>query len=151
MKQSKPHTFLKRCSFSFIIISILTLVQIYWSMGNFSDRMSSSCLECSFFENAAFMSLIAGIFLSAAFSLFYFIKKIFLKICIEFLLLLFVWLFWNYSIFTDRESSWSTYDFNSEIHYTVLQSFFPVLVLGCLCILILHYQEIRVRFVSAKK
>ncbi|MDR6372006.1 hypothetical protein J2795_004540 [Chryseobacterium bernardetii] len=96
------------------------------------------------------MSVITGIFLSVIFCLFSFIKRILIKIGIEFILLIFVWLFWNYSIFVDRESSWSTYDFNAEIQYTISLSFFPVLFLGCLCISLLHYQEIKARFVSYK-
>lgn len=152
--QSKSHRFyifLKRFSFLLIMIFIITFFQIYWSMGTLSDHMSSGCPDCSFFEDAVFMALIAGIFLSVVFSLLFFIKKIFLKACIEFLVLIFVWLFWNYSLFVDRESSWSTYDFNSEIQYTVSLSFFPVILLGCLCIMIIHYRKIKVRFVSAKK
>ncbi len=153
MKQSRPHrfyTFLKKFSFSLIIISIMTCVQIYWSMGALSDHISSGCMECSFFEDVIYMAVIAGILFSVFFCLLFFMKKVFLKACIEFLLLIFVCLFVNYSLFVDRESSWSTYDFNSELHYTVLSSFFPVILLGCLCILILHYREIKVRFVSSK-
>lgn len=150
---SKPHPFYlfsKRLFISITIISVVTFVQFYWSMGTLSERMSSGCLDCSFFEDAVFMSLLTGVFLSAVFFLFFFIKKKLFKAGIEFLLLIFVWLFWNYSIFVDRESSWSTYDFNAEIQYTISLSFFPVIFLGCLCILLLHYQEIKARFVSHK-
>lgn len=153
MKQSKSHrfySFLKRLSINAVLISVITIVQFYWSMGTFSDRISSGCLECLFAEDALFMSVITGIFLSVIFSLFSFIKRVLIKIGIEFILLVFVWLFWNYSIFVDRESSWSTYDFNAEIQYTISLSFFPVLFLGCLCISLLHYQEIRARFISYK-
>lgn len=153
MKQSKPHrfySFLKRLSINAVLISAVAFVQFYWSMGTFSDRMSSGCLECWFVEDVLFMSMITGIFLSVIFSLFSFIKKVLVKMSIEFLLLSFVWLFWNYSIFVDRESSWSTYEFNTEIQYTLSLSFFPVIFLGCLCVSLLHYKEIKARFISYK-
>ncbi|MGI9582797.1 hypothetical protein ACR1PO_16500 [Chryseobacterium sp. RRHN12] len=151
MKESKPKqfsSFLKRWFISTILISVVTFLQFYWSMGSFSDRISSGCTDCSFFEDAVSVSLITGGFLSIVFSLLFFVKKIFLKASVEFLLLIFVWLFWNYTLFVDRESSWSTYDFSSEIQYTVSLSFLPVTVLACWSVIIFHYQEIKVRFVS---
>jgi|GEM_PF-437595 len=153
MEQSRPNRFysvLKRMAINAFLISVITFVQFYWSMGSFSDHISSGYLECLFAEDALFMSVITGIFLSVIFSLFSFVKRMLIKIGIEFILLVFVWLFWNYSIFVDRESSWSTYDFNAEIQYTISLSFFPVLFLGCLCISLLHYQEIKARFISYK-
>lgn len=153
MKESKSkqfYSFLKRWFVSTAFISLITFLQFYWSMGTFSDRISSGCPECSFFEDAVFISLITGSFLSIVFSLFFFVKRVFIKAFIEFLLLAFVWLFWNYALFTDRESSWSTYDLTSEIQYTVSLSYLSVILLGCLCIWILHYQEIKARFVFCK-
>lgn len=153
MKESKPHqfySFLKRWFINTIFISPVTFLQFYWSMGTFSNRVSSGCIDCSFFEDAVYISLIAGGFLSIVFSLLFFVKKIVFKASVEFLFLIFVWLFWNYTLFVDRESSWSTYDFNSEIQYTVSLSLLPVTVLGCLCILILHFQEIKARFAANK-
>lgn len=130
--------FLKRFSKSIVIISILTMLQFYWSMGTLSDHMSSGCMDCSFFEDGIFMSILTGVFLSVIFSVLFFIKNIYLKAFIRFLLLVLIWIFWDYSIFVDRESSWSTYDFEAEIHYTVLFSFIPVLVLGSAAIFLLH-------------
>ncbi len=150
MEQSKPRRFcslLKSLSVGTVVISAVTMVQLYWSMGTLSDRISSVCLECRFAEDALWMSLISGIFLSTVFSLFS-LKKIVIKVSFEFFLLVCVWLFWNYSLFVDRESSCSTYDFNTEIQYTVSLSFFPVIFLGCLCILLLYYQKIRARFAA---
>ncbi|WP_126653812.1 hypothetical protein [Chryseobacterium aureum] len=150
MEQSKLRRFcslLKSLSVGTVVISAVTMVQLYWSMGTLSDRISSGCPECRFAEDALWMSLISGIFLSTVFSLFS-LKKIVIKVSFEFFLLVCVWLFWNYSLFVDRESSWSTYDFNTEIQYTVSLSFFPVIFLGCLCILLLHYQKIRARFAA---
>ncbi|WP_433628056.1 hypothetical protein [Chryseobacterium cucumeris] len=147
-KLNQFYSFLKRWFISTTFISVVTFLQFYWSMGTLSERVSSGCIDCSFFEDAVYISLIAGGFLSIIFSLLFFVKKIFFKASVEFLFLIFVWLFWNYTLFVDRESSWSTYDFNSEIQYTISLSFLPVTVLGCLCVVILHYQEIKARFVS---
>ncbi len=132
---------LKRLSISIVIISIITMLQFYWSMGKFSDNMSSGCLSCSFFEDATFMSALTGVFLSVIFSVLFFIKNIYVRAFIQFLLLVLIWIFWDYSIFVDRESSWSTYDFETEIYYTVSLSFIPSLVLGLLSIFLLHLKN----------
>ncbi|MCQ9637716.1 hypothetical protein MP477_22410 [Chryseobacterium sp. WG23] len=145
-KAPRLFPFLQRLSISIALIFAITSLQIYWSVGQFSDHTSSSCLECSLFEDTIYMSAVTSVFLSAIFLLFSFVKKIFIKVAIEFLLLISLWIFWNYSIFVDRESSWSTYDFSSEFYYTIDLSVLPVLSLGCLCILLLHYKEIKVRF-----
>ncbi|AZA53664.1 hypothetical protein EG348_11880 [Chryseobacterium sp. G0201] len=112
-------------------------------MGRLSDNTSSSCLECSFFEDAFFISLMTAFFLSILFSIFSLLKNLYLKMVIEFILLAAVWLFWNYTIFVERESSWSTYLFNEEIHYTISQSLFPVIILGCFSVILLHFKEIK--------
>ncbi|MFP3593644.1 hypothetical protein [Chryseobacterium sp. SIMBA_038] len=70
---------------------------------------------------------------------------------IEFILLVTLWLFWNYSIFVEREYSWSTYLFKEEIYITILQSIFPVIVLGCVSIILLHFKEIKTKFVQTTK
>lgn len=148
MERTEPKSqrflvFLKKISISILIIFGITLMQFYWSMGNLSDHMSSGCVECSFLEDAVFMSFLTGMFLSSVFILFSFIKKIFVRIAIEFLMLCFIWIFWNYSIFVDRESLWSTYDFNAEMYYTLSQSIFPVIILGLISICLLHYGKIK--------
>lgn len=123
MKESKPHqfySFLKRWFINTIFISPVTFLQFYWSMGTFSDRVSSGCIDCSFFKDAVSLSLIAGGFLSIVFSLLFFVKKIFLKASVEFLLLALVWLFWNYAIFTGNLPGVLTISirkFNIQFHF----------------------------------
>lgn len=143
--------FLKRFSISVVIIFLITMLQIYWSMGRLADQMSSSCMSCGFLDDAVFMSFLTGIFLSAVFILFNSVQKLFIKYVVEILLLISVWVFWNYSIFVDRESSWSTYDFEAEMYTTLSQSFFPVIILGCGCISLLHFKEIKDKFTSFRK
>ncbi|SIT20813.1 hypothetical protein SAMN05421786_1098 [Chryseobacterium ureilyticum] len=143
--------FLKRFSISVVIIFLITILQIYWAMGILADQTSSSCMSCSFLDDTVLMSFLMGIFLSAVFILFNSVQKFFIKFVVEFLLLINVWIFWNYSIFVDRESSWSTYDFKAEMYTTLSQSFFPVVILGCICILLLHFKEIKGKFTSFRK
>lgn len=151
IKKSRFLPFLKRFSISTVIIFLVTILQIYWSMGRLADQMSSSCMSCGFLDDAVFMSFLTGIFLSAVFILFNSVQKYFIKYIVEFLLLISIWIFWNYSVFVDRESSWSTYDFQSEMYYTFSQSFFPVTILGFGCILLLHFKEIKDKFISFSK
>jgi hypothetical protein len=121
-------------SSAFIAITLFayTFLQIYWSMGKLSDQTSSGCLDCSFVYDAFFISLCSTIILTILFLLIARIKKNRYKIAIEFLLLTSFWVFSNYIIFVDRESSWSTYSFDEEIYYTIYLSLLPVLVLSVL-------------------
>lgn len=135
--------FLKSFTISVIIISTVTMLQFYWYMGALSDNMSSSCMSCSFLEDNVFMSVCTGIFLSCIFPLFSFIKRTYAKVFVEFLLLILIWILWNHSIFVDREASWSTYDFKSEMYATLYLSFVPVIILGSGCVLLLHLREIK--------
>ncbi|WP_225877620.1 hypothetical protein [Flavobacterium muglaense] len=58
----------------------------------------------------------------------------------EFLVLASVWMFWDYTIFVERESSWSTYLFNEEINHTILLSLFPVVMLAFVSLFILNFK-----------
>ena len=132
---------LKQILFVTVVIFLATFLQIYWAMGEFSDRMSSSCLDCSFFYDAFMMSLITSVFMSILFSILYSIKNKYIKIAFEFTLLVSVWLYWNYTIFVERESSWSTYLFNEEVNYTLHCSFLPVLILTSAVLFVLNYKK----------
>ncbi|ANF53055.1 hypothetical protein A0O34_03520 [Chryseobacterium glaciei] len=148
--KSKIISFLKKNGISFFIVFIATFLQTYWAMGRLSDNTSSGCLDCSFFEDAFFISLLIGFFLSILFSIFSLLKNLYLKIVIEFILLVALWLFWNYTIFVERESSWSTYLFKEEIYITILQSILPVIILGCISIILLHFKEIKTKLAIFK-
>lgn len=132
---------LKRILFVAIIIFVATFLQTYWAMGDFSDRMSSSCLDCSFFEETLFSSLFFTFVLTILFFIVLLIKNNFLKISLQFVLLASVWLFLDYSIFVERESSWSTYLFNEEIFSTIYHSLFPVLMLASIVLFVLNYKK----------
>ena len=133
--------FLRQILLVVAIIFVASFLQFYWSMGHLSERMSSSCLECWFVEDAFNMSLITAILLAI---IFWFLKKIksnILKMIIQFLLLITIWSFWDYSIFVDRESSWSTYLFNEELYYVASSSVLPILILSCATIFLINYKS----------
>lgn len=137
--QNKTIQFLKKNLLIGLLIFISTLLEIYWSVGKFSTRISSGCLNCSFFQDAFFMSLITGIFLTIVFLMVSFIKNITLKSIIKVIFLILVWYFWNYNVFVDRESSWSTFRFKEELYYTFSTSVLPVSVLSIITVLILNF------------
>lgn len=118
---------------------IFTFIEIYWAMGSLSERISSGNPDSHFFDDAYLISVFTTVFLTIVFLLFTFIKNKYLKITIELISLISVWFFWNYSIFVDRESSWSTYLFKEELFYTLSLSFLPIGVLSIVTVFTLHY------------
>lgn len=139
LSQNKTIQFLKKNLLIGLLIFISTLLEIYWSVGKFSTRISSGCLDCSFFQDVFFMSLITSIFLTIVFLMVSLIKNITLKSIIKVIFLILVWYFWNYTVFVDRESSWSTYTFKEELYYTLSISVFPVSILSIITVLVLNF------------
>ncbi|WDF63146.1 hypothetical protein [Flavobacterium sp. KACC 22763] len=137
--KNKILSFIKKTLIIATILFIFTFLEIYWAMGSFSERMSSGCLDCSFFDDAYLMSVFSTVFLTIVFLLFTLLKNKYLQIGLEFICLIFVWFLWDYGIFVDRESAWSTYLLNEEIMYTLSFSFFPILVLSTVMLVALHY------------
>lgn len=131
--------FLKNLLIIPILIYISTLIEIYWSMGSFSEKLSAGDPDSSFSEDAYIIATLTTIILTILFLAFTFIKKTYLKITLELVFLILVWFFWNHSIFVDRESAWSTYLFREEILYVLSLSFFPILVLSIATIFGLNY------------
>ncbi|WDF65461.1 hypothetical protein [Flavobacterium sp. KACC 22763] len=117
------------------ILFTITFMEICWSMGNFSERISLGFLDCSFVENVYLMSILTAIFLTIVFLVFSFIKKIYLKSVIEMIVLIPIWVLLNYAIFVDRKSSWSIDIFQREFFYTILLSIVPVLVVSIAVVL----------------
>ncbi|WP_417941513.1 hypothetical protein [Flavobacterium sp. RS13.1] len=130
---------LRKALFIALVFFASTFMEIYWSMGKFSERMSSGCVDCSFIEDVYLISLLTSPFLTIAFLLLSLIKNIYLKSTIGLILLLSIWGFWNYSIFVDRESSWSTYTFEEEFLSTFSLSILPVLALSIAAIFSINY------------
>lgn len=142
MDQTLKHkifSFIKKPLLIAVLLFVFTLVEIYWAMGSFSDKPSSACLDCSFFDDAYLMTLFSTVFLSIVFLALSFIKNSYLKFLLQLLILILVWFFWNYTLFVDRESAWSTYLFREEIMYTITLSFFPILILSIAAVITLNY------------
>lgn len=122
-----------------LLFFISTFLEIYWAVGDFSGKISSGNPDASFFDDTYLMSLFTPIFLTIAFLFLAFIKNKYLKVTSQLVILISVWFFWNYTIFVDRESSWSTYTFKEELYYTLSVSILPTLVLAVATLFILNY------------
>lgn len=122
-----------------LLFFISTILEIYWAVGDFSGKMSSGNPDASFFDDAYLMSLFTTIFFTIAFLFLAFFKNKYLKVISQLVLLISVWFFWNYTIFVDRESSWSTYTFKEELYYTLSVSILPTLVLAVAALFTLNY------------
>lgn len=112
------------------ILFTITYMEICWSMGNFSERISLGFLDCSFVENVYLASLLTAVFLAIVFLVFSFIKKIYLTSVIELIIFIPIWVLLNYVILADRKSSCSIGIFQEELFYTILLSIVPVLVIS---------------------
>lgn len=130
---------LKKYVLTVLLLFMVTFLELYWAMGSFSEKTSSGCLDCSFRADVYFLSLFTTVFLVIVFLIFSFIKNLYLKNVLQFLVLTGTWFFWNYIIFVDRESSWSTYTLSEEIHYTLSYSILPILVLSFITVFASHY------------
>ncbi len=131
--------FLKKLVLISILLFVFTFIEIYWAMGSFSEKLSSGNPDSLFFDDAYLLSVFATILLTIAFLLFTLIKNNYLKTALELISLILIWFFWNYNIFVDRESAWSTYLFKEEIVYTLTLSFFPILILSIATVFGLNY------------
>lgn len=132
-------SFLKKLITIAFLLFVFTFLEIYWSMQSLSERISSGNPDSHFFDDAYLISVFTTVFLIIIFMFLAFIKKIHIKITAQLLIIISTWFFWNYSIFVDRESSWSTYLFKEELMYTLTLSFFPILVLSIVMVFILNY------------
>mgnify|MGYP003575561187 FL=1 len=135
----KIFQFLEKLVLISILLSVSTFIEIYWAMGSFSEKLSSGNPDSHFFDDAYLLSVFATILLTIAFLLFTLIKNNYFKTALELISLILVWFFWNYNIFVDRESAWSTYLFKEEILYTLTLSFFPILILSIATVFGLNY------------
>lgn len=139
MFQNKTIRVLKKTLFIGLILFTITFIEFCWSIGDFSERISRGFLDCSFIESVYLMSLLTAVFLTIVFLLLSLIKKIYLKSAIKLILLISIWVFWNYTVFVDGESSWSTYAFKEEFFYTFSLSIVPFLVLSIAAIVSINY------------
>ena len=111
-------------------------------MGHLSENMSSACLECWFLEDVFIISFVSAIFLAIIFAILPLGMNRIFKVGFQFLLLISIWFFWDYSIFVERESSWSTFLFDEEIHYVFHYSALPILVLALVATFVMQLKII---------
>ena len=127
--------------FCFLTIFVSSLIQIYWAVGRLADQMSSACMSCSFFEDAFMMSLITATFGALVFIGLFRIKNSYIVNCVAAVLLMSFWFFSDYSVFVERESSWSTYSFREEISVTTSLAFVPIVIMTFICLLSIHFRN----------
>ena len=129
----------KRIFINICIVFLFTFLQFYLSMRKLSNNISSGCLDCSFFEDIFVISIFSCFFLIILFYSFTVIKQKIRRITLQYIFLILIWFFFNYTVFVDRESSWSTYLFHEEIYFTIRYSFIPIVILSSVLILILNF------------
>ena len=142
MTKAKAITLLKKILLIGIIIFASSFLQFYWAMGHLSVNMSSACLECWFLEDVFIISFVSAIFLAIIFAILPLGMNRIFKVGFQFLLLISIWFFWDYSIFVERESSWSTFLFDEEIHYVFHYSALPILVLALVATFVMQLKII---------
>ncbi|SKC00607.1 hypothetical protein SAMN05660477_02382 [Soonwooa buanensis] len=125
----------------FLPLFICSFIQFYWSMPSLIDRMSSACMTCSFFEDTLLMSLVISLFCTVLFLLIFKLNNIYLKNCIAGLFLMALWYYFDYTMFVERESSWSTYLFLEEINITTSLAFVPIVIMTFVCLLSIHFRN----------
>ncbi len=98
-----------------LIFFVFLFTTSYLSMRSFSDDVSSSCMDCSYWSEVLFYSVICTILIAVI--LFAADKLNFKKFINPIIIILFLVLtfFGNMSIFSDRVSAWSSYSTQDEI------------------------------------
>lgn len=108
----------------FLVIYILACCTIYFSMSEYENTQSASCLSCSYIRDVLLFSLFSTLITSI---LYYIFKKILKKekyiSMVTVLVYCIVVFFSNYYIFVDRVSSWSSFTFSGELMGIVSHSY----------------------------
>lgn len=125
--------------------AILTIIQAYFSMGQYANELSSACIKCSFNE-VLIKYVILIIFVPVIliqFFLEFFLKKEHINVIVITIYLIFVWLkLINTDIFETRVSDWSSFS-NADIDSFVFkQSFKPILI--CTVIYLLFHLMLKI-------
>ena len=112
-----------------LLITLLYFLQSYFSVGEYYDELSGSCLDCSVWIDLIFNNVFQLIILI----LFFLISWRFRmenkwQIIFSSIFLIFWWIFTNNEIFKDRVSGWSTFLTSEEWASTIGSSLFPISV-----------------------
>lgn len=122
--------------------AVLTIVQAYFSMGQYANELSSGCIKCLFNEVLIKYAMII-VFVPVILIQFFlgkFLKKEYITIILIAIYLIFVWLkLINTDIFETRVSDWSSFS-NADIDSFVFkQSFKPILICIIIYLFIIHF------------
>lgn len=122
----------------FVIVYLLSVFTTYFSMIDYKDTVSSSCLECSLVRDVFLLPVFSSIVLAF---LFFVLKKILKKrrlftVIIVLLFIAFSFLN-NYYIFVDRVSAWSSFSLEGEIMGVLSDSYLYFIISGVILFVIL--------------
>ncbi|PIE50954.1 MAG: hypothetical protein CSA38_00330 [Flavobacteriales bacterium] len=121
-----------------LIVFVASLLVMYIAMGKYSDILSRSNVSDGFIVDAGVFSFITSILFVLLFLILRKIKKKYLRVLIQLMVLNAMWLFCNYCLFKNYHSCWSTYTFDEELFYTVFYSILPMIIISILLILVIN-------------
>lgn len=113
----------------FVIVYLLSIFSTYFSMIDYKDTVSSSCLECSLFRDV----LVFPFFCSVVLTIFFVFlqgmvkKRTTISGIIVMLFIAFNFLN-NYYIFVDRVSAWSSFTLAGELMGIIADSYLYLLI-----------------------
>lgn len=126
----------------FLITTGLSIIEIYWAVGNLIDKPSAKCLECSFVFDTLVNSLYTSIFMNLLFFLIKNIRSKAINGIIPFITVTTIWTLINHRFILDREASWSTYSRMEILQETILVSIIPVLIMSLLLFTLIRYLKL---------
>ena len=119
-----------------VLSAVLLFFQAFIGMYSYKDKMSATCLDCSFAFGVLIESVVYALFM---FLLTYITTKIKTKNILKNILLalgiLVCFSLMNNSIFIDREASWSTYTVYTEWYYAYKTSYKSMFIFATLFVL----------------
>ncbi len=113
----------------FIVVYVLFFLTTYFSMKDYSNDVSASCLDCSYLRDVLIFSFFSSTILTLLFFLFKKLikRKLFISIVVVIIFLIAV-LVNNYNIFVDRVSAWSSFSFEGEIMGVISSSYLYTII-----------------------
>ncbi len=122
----------------FVIVYVLSVFTAYFSMIDYEDTVSSSCLECSLVRDVFLLSVFSSIVLAFLFFVFKKVlkKRMFISIVIVLLFITFSFLN-NYYIFIDRVSAWSSFSLKGEILGVISDSYLYLIISAVILFVVL--------------
>lgn len=122
----------------FVIVYLLSVFPAYFSMIDYEDTVSASCLECSLLRDVFVLPVFSSIVLTF---LFFVLRKMLKKrmltsVVIALLFIAFSFLN-NYYIFVDRVSAWSSFSLKGEILGVISDSYLYLIISAAILFVVL--------------